>query len=280
MNYYNDCRVAQPPDANADVDTIARITTPKEMRAVKALNAALSEMMQTQLAPGMTTHAMDVSFFRACCQRGLYPSTLGHDNWPRASCISVNDVVCHGLPSEHVTVQNGDLVTLDLCAYAPKSGFHADMAHTVVVGGDDKADGTTRALLRATQTALDEAVSKACRPGETTHSIARIVEAIASHHGFHVIKGYGGHGIGRHLHMPPFVPNCMSDAKSSDAHVMQVGDLFTIEPMLAIGTGATKARRSKTFGAYDIRTVNGANAAHMERVVLITPGGAEVLNAV
>lgn len=189
------------------------------------------------------------------------PSSGKGPLFPSVLCVSINNEVIHGIPGERQIVE-GDVVKLDLGLI--KDGQYDDGATTVLVGDCSSA---ARRLVQSTQEALAAALSEA-RAGKTTHDIARVVQAVAQKYDVYVIHGYGGHGIGEKLHMPPHVPNEIGRLINPRAVKLKPGMRLAIEPMFAIPHG-------HTYVSNDGWTVklegHGGLAAHFEETITI-PG--------
>lgn len=202
------------------------------------------------------------AFVRACNNNRIYPSTLHFNDFEYPLSICVDDCVAHSFPSSpYKQFQDQSVVTFDATGY---NGFyHSDLAHTFC----KKPTKHNDRLIQATQEALYTAIMQ-CKPGKPYSIIGNTVSGVAKKHGLHVINGLSGHGIGEHIHMLPHVPNIPNTLP----HIMHQGDVFTIEPLFALGTNKIMASKQ---GIY---TADGSNSAHFERVVLITEGGHEILN--
>ena len=226
--------------------------------------ASIVKSMTKEFKVGRNVAAIDRMFLRKCCASNIFPSVFGHEGFPRASCISINNVICHAVPYEEL-LKDGDIVTLDVCAY---NGIHSDMAVTYCIG---KVSGTHKKLVDTTWECLRNAI-KVCKPGAYYKDIGFIVEKTAKDHGFSVIDKFGGHGINTQLHMKPYVKNQYNVGNQLK---MKVGDTFCIEPLLCVGDNGLWREGSDGFG---IVTKSGKRAAHFERAILITDSGYEVLN--
>lgn len=228
------------------------------------VNNAMKDLVYNlKIKEGTNIASIDRLLYKNTYLKSMFPSCLGLDGFPKASCISINDTVCHGVPYE-IKLRDGDIVTVDYCLY---NGLHSDWAHTFTVG---KVSGKNKKLVQTTYDCLMSAIDL-CKPGQYYREIGRIIYKIAVENGFSIIEKYGGHGIGRELHMNPFIPNI----PSNNMAIMKVGDMFTIEPLV------TTAKTGKTYIDKDglsIKTINKAYAAHFERTLIITESGYEVLN--
>jgi len=205
---------------------------------------------------------LDEYFFKNICKENIFPSVLGYENFPKSSCISVNNIVCHGIPYEY-KLQSGDIVKVDICGY---NGYHSDMANTFLIG---KVSGEHKSLVKTTKDSLDNAIS-ICKPGNLYSNIGKIIEKTTKDNGFTVIKGYRGHHIGNKIHLKPYISNIYEKTNE----IMKVGDLFCIEPLLTIDNGDTYIDKDNN----SVLTKDNKYSAHFERCILITESGHEILN--
>merc|ERR1712008_367482 len=213
------------------------------------------------IKPGFTTEELEAELHQFICDGGAYPSDLLYKGFPKSVMISINEVICHGMPDDR-PMENGDLVNVDVTLYM--NGFHADTARTWVCG---ETDDVGRRLVSATKEALDAAVA-VCRPGAPMSAIGNAVCDIAEREGFGVVKGLCGHGIGEFFHGVPQVFH----TRTKDKRKMLEGTAFTIEPVLTEGSpewitwddGWTNATR------------DGGRSVQFEHTVLITADGCEV----
>lgn len=212
---------------------------------------------------GMTTEEIDslvTHFIRAS---GAEPSCLGYCGYPASACVSVNEVVVHGIPGDRV-LQEGDIVSVDLCAY--KNGFHGDGARTFLVG---KVDSEKEKLVKVTQTCFFKALD-GLKAGTPLYDIGYRVQKYAEENGFSVIRSYTGHGIGREMHEDPAVPNF---GRKGTGMRLKAGMVICIEPMIAAGGWRVKVLDD----GWTAVTADGKAAAHYENTVVIREDGAEIL---
>jgi methionyl aminopeptidase len=227
-------------------------------RKLKTITNGLSKKIKQHTS----LSSIDEYLYFQASKHKVFPSILGYEKFPKSSCISLNNVVCHGVPY-NINMKEGDIVTVDYCLY---NGMHTDWAHTYVIG---KVSGEHKKLVETTEECLRKAID-ICKPGTQFNEIGNIVTKVANDNGFYVIEKYGGHKIGAYIHLKPYISNHPNDSKE----IMKEGDVFTIEPLLSIGSG-------KTFIANDgfsVLTYNRQYAAHFERCILITDSGHQVLN--
>jgi methionyl aminopeptidase len=207
---------------------------------------------------GASPSALADLFFDKCIENKIYPSMLGYQGFDHPLAISVNDCAAHGFPSDiHANFRATDVIKLDATGFNGK--YHSDMAHTFCLQPHKNDDR----MIKATSEALETAI-RACKPGTRFSTIPQILSKVANDHGVHAIRTLTGHGIGQHIHM---LPNNLSQ------DVMRSGDVFTIEPVFAIGSAEVVKKKDNAYWTSD-----GKNSAHFERVILITEGGHLVMN--
>ncbi|ETW04877.1 methionine aminopeptidase, type I [Aphanomyces invadans] len=214
---------------------------------------------------GMTTDEIDVIVHEACIERGCYPSPLNYYNFPKSVCTSVNEVICHGIPDSR-PLEDGDILNIDITVY--KDGFHGDLNDTFLVGKVD-ADGVR--LVKTAFDCLATAIAMV-KPGTMYRDLGREITAVAEEQGFSVVKTYCGHGIGSLFHTTPNVPHY---AKNKAVGIMKPGHIFTIEPMINIGSW----RDGRWPDDWTAVTVDGTRSAQFEHTILVTETGYEILTA-
>jgi len=242
------------------------IKTPHEIeimaRAGKIL-AQILDKLKKEVKPGIQTRYLEQRTKELLNFYKVEPAFLGYQGYPAVLCISVNDVIVHGLPSEY-QLQDGDIVSLDLGI--KYHGYYADMAVTVPVGN---VSGEVKRLIRVTKKALKRAIKKT-RPGNTIGDIGNTIQRYVEKRGFYVIQDLCGHGIGKELHEEPQVLNY---GKIRTGPKLVPGMVLCIEPMVAIGTSRIK----KSKDGYGFATADGSLSAHFEHMVLVTKNGRRVL---
>ncbi|XP_063902002.1 methionine aminopeptidase 1-like, partial [Zophobas morio] len=213
--------------------------------------------------PGITTDEIDRIVHEACLARDSYPSPLNYCGFPKSCCTSVNEVICHGIPDQR-PLREGDIVNIDVTLY--HDGYHGDLNETVFVG---KADESSIRLIKSTYECLQKAI-RICRPGALYRSIGEIIQSHATACGLSVVRSYCGHGIHELFHTTPNVPHY---AKNKAIGVMKEGHVFTIEPMINLGTFHDKMWPDDWTSV----TKDGKRSAQFEHQLLITKNGCEVL---
>ena len=216
------------------------------------------------VAPGVTTAKLNEVAETFIRNHGAVPSVLGFEGFPAATCMSVNDVVVHGFPSDYV-LQEGDIVSADIGTLY--KGYNGDSAYTFPVG---EVDAATRKLLDVTKASLYKGIEAAVA-GARTGDIGHAVQSYAESFGFSVVRELEGHGLGRKMHEAPGVPNF---GRQGHGPMLQAGLVICIEPMInAGGRGVYLARNG-----WAVHTSDHKKSAHYELTVVVRHGKAEQLS--
>ncbi len=217
------------------------------------------------IAPGVTTAYLDKIADEFIRDNGAVPGFLGQDGFPKSICTSVNEQVVHGIPSEKVVLQEGDIVSVDVGAYI--NGFHGDSAYTFCVG---EVAPETVALLKATKESLYKGIECAVE-GHRLGDIGNAIQTYCEARGYSVVRELVGHGVGRELHESPEVPNY---GRKGNGPVLKSGMTIAIEPMINLG------RRNVVFerDGWTVRTIDRKPSAHFEHSVAIRHGKADILS--
>ena len=242
------------------------------MAAAGALVAAALQAVRNAATPGVSTLELDTIAESVIRDGGGVPSFLGYHGFPASICSSVNDRVVHGIPSADETLAAGDLVSIDCGAIL--DGWHGDSAVTFGVGELIPVDEALSAATRESMEAGIAAMVPGNRLTDVSHAIEAGTRAAEARHGrkFGIVAGYGGHGIGREMHMDPFLPN--EGAPGRGPHLAP-GSVLAIEPMLTLGTRKTVVLSDE----WTVVTADGSRAAHWEHTVAVTDDGPRILTA-
>ena len=216
------------------------------------------------IAPGVTTLELNRVAETFIRDHGAVPSFLGYDGFPAALCISVNDVVVHGFPSDYV-LKDGDIVSVDCGTYY--KGYNGDSAYTFAVG---EVDPETAKLLEVTKASLYEGIAAAV-DGNRVGDIGHAVQSYAESFGFSVVRELEGHGIGTRMHEAPGVPN---HGRKGQGPKLRNGMTICIEPMINAGSKSVYLDKN----GWAVRTADHKNAAHFELTVVVRKGHAEQLS--
>ena len=233
------------------------------MRAPCAIVRDCLSFVGERIRPGMTTGEVDKLVYDFIKASGAEPSCLGYGGFPASACVSVNEVVVHGIPDDRV-LEEGDIVSVDLCAY--KNGFHGDGARTFAVG---EISPEKKKLIRVTEECFFKAL-EGLRAGTPLFDIGYRVQTHAESNGFSVIRSYTGHGIGREMHEDPSVYNF---GRRGTGMRLKAGTVICIEPMIAMGDW----RVNVLDDGWTAVMADKKPAAHYENTVVIREDGTEIL---
>ena len=220
-------------------------------------------LIETLIKSGITTKYLDLEAEKYILQCGALPSFKGYGGFPSTLCISINDEVIHGIPSDKI-IKDGDIISVDCGANI--YGFHADAARTFTVG---EVSSDIINLINVTKQSFFESLKYAVvgnRVGNISNAIQNYVES----NGYHVVKDFTGHGIGRELHELPEVPNF---GKKDSGVFLKVGMALAIEPMVNVGTDKVEVLSDD----WTVVTKDGSLSAHYENTVIITENGVEII---
>ncbi len=222
------------------------------------------EYVGKNICAGMTTQDIDAMVYKYITACGAIPSELGYEGYPASSCVSVNEVVVHGIPSDRV-ILDGDIVSVDITA--EKNGFHGDAARTFLIGNVSEE---RKKLVKVTEECFFKAI-EGLQAGVPLFNIGAAVQSHAESFGYGVVRALTGHGIGREMHEDPSVPNY---GRRGTGMRLKAGMTICIEPMITMGT--YKVVQSREDG-WTITTADKKPAAHYENTVLIKEDGVEIL---
>ena len=234
------------------------------MRRAGRIAAQARELAGPLVAPGVTTLDIDTAVRKFIESQGAKPSFLGYGGFSGSACISVNDVVIHGIPSKKVVLKEGDIVSVDVGACI--DGFHGDCAATYPCG---KISEEAQRLIEVTQQSFWEGMKHA-KAGQRVSDISHAVQKYVESFGYSVVRDFVGHGVGAKLHEAPEVPNY---GPAGHGPRLQPGMTIAVEPMVCAGDWQVKVLKD----GWTTVTVDGSLAAHYENTVLITDGEVEIL---
>lgn len=245
------------------------IKSMKEIEAMKqagAITAYAHKIARELIRPGISTNELDMAIQQAITSKGATPSFLDYRGYPASSCISLNDTVIHGIPSNNEILQEGDIVSIDIGVYF--DGYHGDAARTYGVG---QIDPEHQKLIDVTRQSFFEGL--ACvqvgnRLGDVSAAIQRYVEQ----NQMSVVRMFTGHGVGKELHEDPAVPNYGPAGRGPR---LEPNMVLAIEPMVNLGSHQVKILGDE----WTVKTTDGSFSAHYEHTVWITPDGPVLLTA-
>ena len=245
----------------SDVKTAEQVA---KIRAAGKIAAQAIQLVGEHCKPGVTTDELDRIGHEFVISQGAYPSTLGYRGYPKSLCSSLNEVICHGIPDDTV-LQDGDIINIDITAF--KDGFHGDSNVTFLVG---EVAPEVKLLVERTHEAMMRGINAAL-PGRSVNIIGRAIETYAKRFNYGVVRDFTGHGVGEAFHSGLVIPHYDSAPHYSDE--IKVGMVFTIEPMLTLGTHEWDMWSDD----WTVVTKDRSITAQFEHTIVITEDGPEIL---
>lgn len=235
----------------------------EKMRAAGKILSGTFKELEKHIQPGITTKELDKIAYDYILSQGAKPSFLNYGGFPGSICASLNDVVIHGIP-DNTKIKDGDILSLDIGVLL--NGYHSDAARTYPVGN---ISSEAKRLIEVTKQSFFEGM-KYLRHGERLFSVSATIQDYVESHGYSIVRGYCGHGIGKQLHEDPEIPNY-----GSFGHGIRLsrGMTVAVEPMVNLGRFETKVLSD----GWTVKTKDGKLACHYENTVLITDGNPEIL---
>ncbi|MDO4748311.1 MAG: type I methionyl aminopeptidase [Eubacteriales bacterium] len=243
------------------------IKTAREIRQMQdacKLSARALRLAGEAIEPGVSTYEIDTIVRKYIEEQGATPSFLGYGGFPASACISVNNVVIHGIPSKKTILKEGDIVSVDVGAFL--NGYHGDNAYTFACGDITKE---AQALLDATKESLFMGIKQAVA-GNRVGDISAAVQEYTEARSYSVVRDYVGHGVGAKLHEEPSVPNFGTPHRGVR---LIPGMTLAIEPMINMGDHRVRVLDDE----WTVVTVDGSLSAHFEHTIAITPDGPMIL---
>ncbi len=240
--------------------------TPREIALLKEAGrivALVHEELKKHIVSGITTKEIDKLSEKVIRQNGATPSFKGYQGFPGSVCVSINDMVIHGIPDNR-KLKDGDIVSVDVGACY--QGYHGDSAWTYAVGN---VSSEAKELMKVTKEALFEGLKQA-KPGNHVGDISAAIEEYVKQHGYTSPVDYTGHGVGTSIHEDPMVPNY---GKSGHGPLLKTGMVIAVEPMVHIGKKDVKVLKD----GWGVVTADHSLAAHYEHTIVITEDGYEIL---
>ncbi len=249
------------PKNKAEIDGI---------RAASAITAQLLDEVTPLVKPGISTEDINTFIHDRTLELGAIPAPLNYHGFPKSVCTSLNNVICHGIPSPTAILRIGDILNIDVTSI--KDGFFGDSSRMFFIGGREACSEAAIQLVDATHEALNIGI-KAVKPdapfGAIGAAIDRYIQSL--NRGYGIVREYTGHGIGTSFHEPP---NIFHFRRNQSTPLMKTGMVFTIEPMINIGHYGTVL---STEDGWTVSTRDGALSAQWEHTVLVNKSGCEIL---
>ena len=250
-----------------EVITASDIKTPETIEKIRKAGQIAAQALQAvgeAIRPGVTTDELDRIGHDFIISRDAYPSCLGYMGFPKSLCTSINEVICHGIPDDR-PLEDGDIINVDITAYY--DGVHGDTCAMFEVG---TVDEESHLLIERTREAMMRGI-KAVRPGREINVIGRVIESYAHRFNYGVVRDYTGHGVGEAFHSGLIIPHY--DAAPLHDDVIEVGMVFTIEPMLNLGG----VEWEQWDDQWTVVTKDRGRSAQFEHTIVVTENGAEIL---
>ena len=236
-----------------------------EIRKSADLNTAVLDHVAAHIKAGMSTAEIDKLVYDFTTEHGGIPAPLNYEGFPKSVCTSINNVICHGIPSEDEILQDGDIINVDVSTIL--NGYYSDASRMFAIGNLDER---SEKIMRVTKECVELGL-KAAKPWGHLGDIAHAINSHAQANGYSVVEEIGGHGIGLEFHEEPFVSYV---TKKGTEMVLVPGMMFTIEPMINEGTPEFFVDEDNGWTVY---TLDDGLSAQIEYMVLVTEKGVEVL---
>lgn len=243
--------------------TIKKPNEIEKMRVAGKLTGDALKFIEEKIKPGVTTAQINSLIHEFITSHDAIPSFLNYNGYPASACVSVNDVIVHGIPGSYA-LEEGDIVSIDVGVI--KDGWQGDAARTFAVG---KISSEAQKLIDVTRECFFEGIKHA-RAGRRLGDLSEAIQAHAEAHGYGVVRAMVGHGIGRHMHEDPSVPNF---GKTGTGVMLKSGYTIAVEPMINAGTFKLKIDPD----GWTARTADGSLSAHYENTILVLDGEPEIL---
>lgn len=244
------------------------IKNQEQIDAIKAsglINTAVLDMVSENIKAGMSTDDIDRLVHDFTISKGAIPAPLNYEGFPRSVCTSINDEVCHGIPSKDTILEEGDIVNIDVSTIY--NGFYSDASRMFKIGNVHEE---LEKLVKVSKECLDLGL-KAAKPWGFLGDVSEAVQTHAEKNGYSVVREFGGHGVGIQFHEDPFVPHV---GKKGTDMLLVPGMIFTIEPMINMGSKKIFVDEENGWTAL---TEDGYPSSQWEYTVLITETGTEIL---
>lgn len=244
------------------------IKTPDQIEKIKescAINIAVLDYVEAHIKEGVSTAEIDRWVHEQTVSRGAIPAPLDYEGFPNSVCTSVNEVVCHGIPSEEQILKEGDIINVDVSTIY--NGYYSDSSRMFCIG---KVSSEKEELVKTVKECVEIGISQV-KPWTPIGNMGHAVHKHALEHGYNVVSHIGGHGIGLEFHEDPWVSYVSEEGSGV---LMVPGMMFTIEPMVNMGTAETVT--DETDG-WTVTTADGKPSAQQEVTVLVTENGCEVI---
>ncbi len=235
------------------------------IRISAEVNNGVLDLIEKEIKAGMSTAEIDKLVYDYTVAHDAIPAPLNYEGFPKSVCTSINDEVCHGIPSEDIILKEGDIINVDVSTI--KNGYYSDASRMFTIG---KVSDEAQKLVDVTKEALKAGI-EAVKPWGHLGDIGAAIKKIADANGYSIVRDFGGHGVGIHFHEEPFVPHI---GEEGEGVVLVPGMVFTIEPMLNTGKYHVTIDEDNGWVA---RTADRSLSAQAEHTILVTEDGIEII---
>ncbi|MBC5627203.1 methionyl aminopeptidase [Clostridium sp. NSJ-49] len=263
-----DKKLASYAQRGAIIPPRSIIKTPEQIQGIKEsskINTAVLDLVSTNIKAGMSTEEINTLVHEFTISQGAIPAPLNFQGYPKSVCTSINDEVCHGIPSPDVILENGDIINVDVSTIY--NGYFSDASRMFKIG---EVHPNLDKLVDVAKECLEKGL-EAAKPWGFMGDIAEAVQKHAESNGYSVVREFGGHGIGLEFHEEPFVSHV---GKRGTGMLLVPGMVFTIEPMINMGTPDIFIDSDDDW---TVLTEDGCPSAQWEYTVLVTETGIEIL---
>jgi len=241
----------------------------EKMRKAGKLAAQLLNYIEPFVKEGVSTLHLNDLCEEFTQKHGAISAPLNYNGFPKSICTSINNVVCHGIPSEKDILKDGDIVNIDITVIL--NGYYGDTSRTFMIGNVDEK---IKDLVNRTENAMYRGIA-AVKPGKFLYEVGKAIQKYIDKFGYSIVRDYGGHGIGKNFHEDPHVFHHFT---KDNKIPLREGMIFTIEPMINMGK-SYDVETSETDG-WTVTTVDGSISAQFEHTILVDSEGAEILTAI
>jgi methionyl aminopeptidase len=243
------------------------IKTPQQIEGIRksgAITKAVLDMVGERIKAGVTTEEINSWVHEYTIEHGGIPATLNYKGYPKSTCTSINNVICHGIPDENTVVKDGDIINVDVTTIL--DGYYADASRMYMIG---EVPENAAKLVQVAKECMDIGIA-AVKPYGGLHAVGNAVEAHAKKNGYSVVRALGGHGVGIKFHEDPHVDHF---AKLGKGMLLVPGMVFTVEPMINEGTYECDFLDD----GWTVLTKDGKLSAQWEHTIVVTDSGIEIL---
>lgn len=265
----NDMRMEKFVHSGVSVQPRQLLKSAADIEGIKRsaeINRGVLDYVGAHIGPGVSTAQIDQWVYDYCTERGATPADLNYEGFPKSVCTSINDVVCHGVPSEEDVLKEGDIVNVDMSTI--KDGYFSDSSRMYCIG---EIDPEWQRLVDVTRASMEAGIASV-KPWIPLGVVCDAVHQVVLDAGFSVVEEFGGHGIGLEFHEEPFVSFV---APPDEGPIMVPGMCFTIEPMVNMGDAAIVVNDPN---GWTVRTADGLPSAQWEVQLVVTDDGYELLS--